>query len=219
MRLIALFALVGSMTTYASGGGTVSPHDAILASVREHVGSSAVVLVDEITTKVTSEAGLVAEPDAAARLGQLARFMLSVNGKRRGMAIAKVTVRMPYPRAARSIARDEMLDVGAIAAVDSELTGLPMHALLTPDEVKGLKARRDIAKGEALTESALRVPPIVKSGDAVDATVRIGTVSVTTSGTASGSGQIGDVIRVMQPHSSRLLNARIVGPGVVEILP
>jgi flagella basal body P-ring formation protein FlgA len=217
MRLITLIALVGSATVYATGA--VSPHDAILASVRARVGTSATVVVDAITTTVSSEAGLVAQPEQAARLGQFARFALSVKGVRRGMAIARVTVRMTYPRAARAIARDETLDASAISAIEGELTGMPLRALLTLDEVKGLKARRDIAKGEALTETALRIPPIVKSGDAVDATVRIGTVAVTTAGTASGSGQVGDVIRVMQPHSSRLLNARIVGPGAVEILP
>jgi flagella basal body P-ring formation protein FlgA len=52
----------------------------------------------------------------------------------------------------------------------------------------------------------------------VDIIVRIGAVSVTGSGIASGSGQIGEQVRVMQPHSSRPLTARIVGPGAVEIV-
>jgi flagella basal body P-ring formation protein FlgA len=217
MKLIAFLVLAASVGIHASG--VVSPHDAIVASVRKHVGTSATIIVDEVVTKVASEASLVAEPEQAARLGQLARFTLSVNGVRRGMAVARVTVRTAYPRAGRRIARDETLDTTAISVTDADLTGVPMRALLTVAAVKGLTARRDIAAGEALTDAVLRVPPMVKSGDTVDATVRIGTVSVTTTGTASGSGQVGDVIRVMQPHSSRLLNARIVGPGAVEILP
>jgi flagella basal body P-ring formation protein FlgA len=217
MRLIALIVLAGSVTTSAIGG--VSPRDAILSAVRERVGTAATITVGEVATKVMSEAGLVARPEQAARLGQPARFVLSVNGRWRGLAVATVTVRSTYPRAGRSIARDETLDGSAVSLIEGDLTGVTIRALLTMDAVSGLKARRDIAKGEALTDAVLRVPPLVKSGDAVDATVRIGTVSVTTSGTASGSGQVGDVIRVMQPHSSRLLNARIVGPGAVEILP
>jgi len=58
----------------------------------------------------------------------------------------------------------------------------------------------------------------VRSGDSVDVTVRIGVVTVTGTAIASGSGQVGDVIRVIQPHGSRLLTARIVGTGAVEIV-
>jgi len=158
----------------------------------------------------------VAQPEAAARIGQPARFVLSVNGVRRGLAVATVTVEVAYPRATRSIARDEVIDAGAVHVTEGLMTGLQIRALITADRARGLQARRDIAAGEALTESVLRVPPVIKSGDAVEATVRIGSVTVTGTGTASGSGQVGDVIRVMQPHSSRLLNARIVGPGAVE---
>jgi flagella basal body P-ring formation protein FlgA len=216
MKLIAVFVLAGSAAVFAAG--TVSPEEAIAASVRERVGALASVVVGKVTTKVRDEAGLVARPDPAARLGQPARFELSVNGVRRGLAVAKVVVHVPYPRAGRNIARDEVVSAAAISPIDGELSGVPIRALLAPDTVNGLKARRDIARGEPLTGNILRVPPVVKSGDAVEATLRIGTVSVTTTGTASGSGQVGDVIRVMQPHSSRLLNARIVGPGAVEIV-
>ena len=69
-----------------------------------------------------------------------------------------------------------------------------------------------------MTAAVLRVPPVVRTGDTVDVTVRIGVVSVTGTATASGSGQVGDIIRIMQPHSSRLLSARIVGTGAVEIV-
>jgi flagella basal body P-ring formation protein FlgA len=216
MRLIVLFIVAAGAVVFAAG--TVSPQEAIAAAVRERVGALASVAVENVTTTVRDEAGLTARPDQAARLGQLARFELSVNGVRRGLVVAKVVVRMAYPRAARKIGRDEVVDASAISAIEGELSGVPIRALLAPDDVNGLKARRDIARGEPLTENILRVPPVVKSGDAVDATLHIGTVSVTTTGTASGSGQVGDVIRVMQPHSSRLLNARIVGPGAVEIV-
>jgi flagella basal body P-ring formation protein FlgA len=153
-----------------------------------------------------------------ARLGRPARFVLSTGATRRGLAVAVVQVRSAYPRASRRIARDEEIDSTAIDLNEGALPSLPIRPLLGMDDLKGLRARRDIAAGEPLTAAVLRVPPVVKSGDRVDVTVRIGSVSVTGTGVASGSGQTGDVIRVMQPNSSRLLNARIVGPGAVEIV-
>jgi flagella basal body P-ring formation protein FlgA len=216
IKLVALLLVATAANVFAST--TVTPQEAIAAAVRERVGVSASIVVADLATKVTGEAGLRAQPEPVARLGQPARFVLSVNGVRRGLAVATVKVTARYPRASRNIARDEAIDAGAVRSSDETLAGVTIRALLRADAVAGLRARRDIVSGEPLTENVLRVPPLVKSGDSVDATVRIGAVSVTATGIASGSGQIGDVIRVMQPHSSRLLNARIVGPGAVEIV-
>jgi len=196
----------------------VTPADAIRASVLRRLGVAGVADVAHIVTKVADEAGLVAEPEATARLGKPARFVLSAGGVRRGVAVATVTVTCRHPRASRSIARDEAIDRDAIDLSEGLLRGLPIRPLLTIEALKGLSARRDIAAGEPLTAAVLRVPPVVRSGDTVDVTVRIGLVSVTGTGIASGSGQVGDVVRIMQPHSSRLLPARIVGTGAVEIV-
>ena len=209
-----------------AGAGTaaaaaVTPEAAIEAAVRIRLGlgPQATVVVSTVSTNVAPDEGLEARPDVTARLGQRARFLLSVGGARRGLAVATVTVRAPHVRAARSIARDEAIDDAALVLSDEALpASLPIAPLPGMDEVRGLVARRPIAAGEPVTRTALRVPPVVKSGDTVDATVRIGRVTVTGSGVASGSGHVGDVIRLRQPHSSRLLNARIVGPGAVEIV-
>lgn len=211
-----LGALAG-LTAKAAAVPT-TPQEAIRAAVVARLGVPVLATVASVTTRVESEPGLVALPDAAARLGQPARFFLSVNGARRGLAIATVTVTASYAKAARAIARDEAIDGEAVLMIEGPLPALPIRPLLAASALPGLKARRDIAAGEALTDAVLRVPPVVKSGDAVDATVRIGRIAVTGTGTASGSGQVGDLIRIMQPHSSRLLNARIVGPGAVEIV-
>jgi flagella basal body P-ring formation protein FlgA len=165
-----------------------------------------------------AQAGLVAVPEATARLGRPARFVLSAAGVRRGVAVATVTVTCSCPRASRKIARDEAIDRNAIDLSEGPLAGLPIKPVLAVEALTGLAARRDIMAGEALTAAVLRVPPVVKSGDTVDVTVRIGVVSVTGTAIASGSGQVGDVIRVMQPNSSKLLPARIVGTGAVEIV-
>ncbi len=216
MKWIAVLTM--AVTASVSASTAVTPEEAIATAVRAHVGVSASIVVVDVATKVRGEAGLSAQPDPAARLGQPARFVLSVNGARRGLAVATVKVTASYPRASRNIARDEAIDAGAIRLSDETLSGVTIRALLSGGSVNGLRARRDIVAGEALTESVLRVPPLIKSGDSVDATIRVGAVSITTTGIASGSGQVGDVIRVMQPHRSRLLTARIVGPGAVEIV-
>ena len=211
-----MLVLVAATTIAASTA--VTPAEAIRASVLQRLGVAAVAEVAHVATKVGEEAGLVAVPEGTARLGKPARFVLSAGGVRRGVAVATVTVTCRCPRASRKIARNEAIDRSAIDLSDGPLRGLPIRPVPTVEALTGLSARRDIVAGEALTAAVLRVPPVVKSGDRVDVTVRIGVVSVTGTAIASGSGQVGDVIRIMQPHSSRLLPARIVGTGAVEIV-
>ena len=217
LKLVGILVLVMAATTIAASTA-VTPAEAIRASVLRRLGVAAVAEVAHVTTKVAEEAGLVAVPEATARLGKPARFVLSAGGVRRGVAVATVTVTCRCPRASRRIARDEAIDRGAIDLSDGPLRGLPIKPVLAVEALTGLAARRDIVAGEVLTAAVLRVPPVVKSGDTVDVTVRIGVVSVTGAATASGTGQVGDVIRVKQPNSSKLLPARIVGTGAVEIV-
>ena len=58
---------------------------------------------------------------------------------------------------------------------------------------------------------------LVRSGDRVTIWVRIGAVQASGVGIASGSGQLGDTIRVLASEGRRALTARITGPGTVEV--
>jgi flagella basal body P-ring formation protein FlgA len=59
---------------------------------------------------------------------------------------------------------------------------------------------------------------VVKTGDAVQVIVRIGAVEAEGRAVASGSGNLGDIVRVTPPGTRRTLKARITGPGKVEIV-
>jgi flagella basal body P-ring formation protein FlgA len=60
---------------------------------------------------------------------------------------------------------------------------------------------------------------VIRSGDRVTVSVTIGAVHAYGSGIASGSGQLGDTIRVLPTAGRRALTARITGPATVEIRP
>jgi flagella basal body P-ring formation protein FlgA len=205
-------------TLVATPPPVVTPAEAIADVVTERLGEPLRILVLDLATNVPPQAGLVAEPDASARLARRARFVLKAGGERQGIAVATVIAAGPHPRAARVVARDEVIGAGAVDFTDGPLPELPIRRLLSADAVIGLEARRGIAPGEPLTPAVLRVPPLVRTGDEIAVTVRIGVVEVVGAGTASGSGDVGDRIRIRQPHSSRLLSGRITGPGAVEII-
>jgi flagella basal body P-ring formation protein FlgA len=202
----------------AAGTGTVvTPEEAIRTAVSERLRIPVSISVTDLETSVAGQAGLVARPDVAARLAMPARFVLEAGGVRRGLAVAVVVVRGRYPTASRSIARDEVIGLDAVDFIDGDFPPLRLREVIDDTGIAGLEARRAIAKGEPLTAAVLRVPPVVKSGDEVEVVVRMGRVRVTGTGLASGSGHVGDTIRVRMPHGARLLTGHIVGPGTVEI--
>ena len=175
--------------------------------------------VTSLETDVAPAAGLEAIPDPGGRTGVPVRFQLVAHGTRVGTAVATVRVEAPHARSLHAIARDEPLAAETWQMVTGELKDLPFRHLPTGDEIATLKARRDIAPDEVITDAVAVVPPLVRSGETVAVTVHIGSVEATATAVASGSGHLGETIRIMQPSSRRLLNARISGPAAVELIP
>jgi flagella basal body P-ring formation protein FlgA len=175
------------------------------------------VVVRELSTTVADQSGLIAAIEPGSRLGQPIRFILTKDGRRVGSAVAKLEVIGRAPRARRAFARDEEIGAGDVDVEAGEFTHVMLRRMPDVNDVIGSRARRDIVAGELLTNALVVVPPAVRSGDEVRVTITIGAVQVSGVGRASGSGQVGDTIRVTTPSSRRLLSARIVGRGAVEI--
>jgi flagella basal body P-ring formation protein FlgA len=157
-------------------------------------------------------------PEPGARVGTTSRFVLWRGGKRQGIAVAAVDVRATYVRAQRAIARDDEIAETDVTLVEGELRDVPMRRLPALTDVVGATPRRNVAAGEPLTAAILTLPPVVRSGEQVNVNVRVGDVQVGGRGVASGSGHVGDVIRVVNAGSRTPRKARITGPGSVEII-
>jgi flagella basal body P-ring formation protein FlgA len=162
--------------------------------------------------------GPKAVPEPGSRLGRPIRFILVAGGARVGSVVAKLEVTGSAVRSSRALTRGEDVAADAIEVVDVELRNILLDRLPTSGEIVGAQARRDIRAGEVLTGATVVVPSAVKSGDEVRVSVSTGVIELTTMGRASGSGHVGDLIRVLMPQSRKGLKARITGPGSVEIV-
>ena len=190
---------------------------AITRAVVDRMGDVQVV-VRSVSTAVSDRADLVASIEPGSRLGQPIRFILSADGKRVGSAVAKIEVVGTAPRARRSFARDEEIAAGDIDMASTEITNVLLRRMPSATDIAGSRARRDVIAGELLTHGVVALPLAVRSGDEVRVVVTVGPVQVSSVGRASGSGQIGDRVRVTTSSSRKPLNARIVGRGAVEIV-
>jgi flagella basal body P-ring formation protein FlgA len=192
--------------------------DAIARSVAGQVGGDARATVSALQTKVVSDGPLVASPEPGARTGGPARYTLFAGGARVGSAVATVQVAARHVRATRAIGRGEALAGGDVTEVDGVLVDQPIKRLPALQDVIGARVRRNVAAGEAITAAVIEVPAAVRSGETVATVIRVGAVEAEGKGVVSGSGHVGDVVRVTPPGTRRPLKARVVAPGRVEII-
>jgi flagella basal body P-ring formation protein FlgA len=206
------------LSRQSAEGATADVRVAIARAVADRIGGDALVTVTALQTSVAEGTALVANPEPGARTSAPARFVLFDGHARVGTAVATVHVNARHVRARRVIARDEAVVAADVEEVNAPLRNQPMKRVPALSDVIGTRVRRQIAAGEAITTAVVQVIPLVRSGDKVTMVVRVGAVEAEGRGVASGSGHVGDVIRVTNPATRRPLKARITGPGEVEII-
>lgn len=130
--------------------------------------------------------------------------------------LADVSVRLPVWVVTRSIASGGPLDTSAVA---SELRPIDQasDALRSSEALEGRLAARALRPGSVLRASSTTTPVLVKSGEQVSVRVIVGAVRVSSRGEALGSGRAGDRLRVRLSRGGPVLEARVSGPGSVEV--
>jgi flagella basal body P-ring formation protein FlgA len=83
------------------------------------------------------------------------------------------------------------------------------------EEVQGMAAKRRIRAGQTLTPSLLAQPLAVKRGQPVRIVASHDGIEASTNGEALGDGQMGEVIRVRNVRSGKVIDAKVVEEGVV----
>jgi flagella basal body P-ring formation protein FlgA len=129
-----------------------------------------------------------------------------------------VFVAVEHARAATAIARGATLDDTDLAISHDELGPVPLAPVPVRADVLGSRAVRDLLAGEVLTAALVRTQPLVKAGETVRTTVRLGGIEAVGQAVAQQSGQRNDRIRLINPESRRPLFGRITGPGEVEVI-
>lgn len=216
--IILMLGMVRAALPQTIAAPPIPVRAAIARAVEERLGAGTIATIRSLQTSVPDGEDVTAVPEPGARVGMPARFVLWRDGTRRGIAVAEVDVRAPHVRAQRAIARDEAIAASDVTLVEGELRDVPVRRLPGLTDVVGATPRRAVAAGEPLTSAVLTLPPVVRSGDQLDVNVRIGGVQVAGRGVASGSGHVGDVIRVVNAGARTPRRARITGPGSVEIV-
>jgi len=226
--LLILPVVLSSVFAASPGAGAdadAAIREAIVAAVRARMGDHAEVSVEEVRVQGEwTRADVHARLAPGVRLGRPMRVALGAPGRPGaaiawiGAADAVVHVSVDHLHARRPVARGDVLTESDVTLVRHPVEGA-LRAWPAADAAGRTRALRDMAAGACLGPGTVALLPLVRAGQDVQASVRVGQVVAEASLVAADGGEMGAIIRVVNPQSRRSLRARVTGPGIVEVIP
>ncbi|MDH5517330.1 MAG: flagellar basal body P-ring formation chaperone FlgA [Gammaproteobacteria bacterium] len=98
-----------------------------------------------------------------------------------------------------------------------DLAKLPFGYITKPADIIGKQLKRQLQAGRIITPSQLTNPVVIKRGEMIALQRKTSSFMVSMKGSAMADGAIGDRIRVKNNSSKRIVEGRVIRPGVVEI--
>ena len=120
--------------------------------------------------------------------------------------------------AARPIVAGQPLTAGDFRFEEQEVGTRGKNFLTEQDEIVGKVLSRSVSIGAPLWRTMLKLPDIIKAGAPVTLISRVNGVEVKIDGVALEAGHAGEVIRVRNTSSRKVLRGRIVDEATVEIV-
>ncbi|MGD8177324.1 flagellar basal body P-ring formation chaperone FlgA [Marinimicrobium sp. ARAG 43.8] len=130
---------------------------------------------------------------------------------------AQIAVYRQVAVAAKALGRGHRITAADVALEVRNTGQLRQGFVAQAETVTGKELRRPLSAGEPMRLSILQEPTVIERGDQVRLRANVGTIMVDTTGTALGSGRVGDQIRVRNDRSERVVRGRITAPGTVEV--
>lgn len=231
IKLIAAIALLGSSSLNASPLidqliGTTTSY--LEQKVAEHLAGSTANARFEVT---------VSRLDPRLRLPLCPADALQASLESPAVPVGRVTVRVscdsevqwrlfvpatvdlyqPVVVTTRPLPRHGVIGAGDITLLERNLGHLSSGYLTSAEQAIGLRTRRAVAADTVLGSNQLEQDETVKRGDKVVISAANSRVAVRMPGEALESGSTGSQIRVRNTRSDRVVQARITGPGQVEV--
>lgn len=117
------------------------------------------------------------------------------------------------------VGRAETLEPNAVELRRVDITDLREKPLRSIEELNGLRARRNLRRGEVLTTGDFEPIPDVERGSEVQITFSQGLCTVTAPGEVLEAGATGEFVRVRNKASKKIITARVVDGSAVAVGP
>lgn len=226
-RVAAVLLLVASWSAPVSAGERSCPagaEEAAVAGVRAVFGEAADVTLTGVVCEAAAAATRADEavPEPGSRSGGPVRFVLyateGATRVRAGRLTAVVAVSAPHVRTVAAQPARTRIARDMVTVRHASVGRVPFGPLPTCDEVVGQQLRRAATPDAVLTMAAIERTAIVRSGGEVVTVARVEGLEVRGRAVAAQSGDLGDVVIVVNPDSRKRLRGRVVAPATVEVL-
>jgi flagella basal body P-ring formation protein FlgA len=195
-----------------------SATDVIRAAVLERLGPDVEVAVTPLGPPAQPSLFRTATPDPSAWLGKPMRFSLLNGPGPATFATVDLRVVAAYAVTTHDVVVGRVLTADDVKATRGELRDLPLRRVPAADALVGARALRAMAAGTTIQSSFVIVRRVVEPGDKVTVVAARGAVEVTATLVAADGGQVGDVIRVVNPETRKYLRGRVLRAGFVEVI-
>lgn len=128
-------------------------------------------------------------------------------------AQAKVSVLLLVAR--QTLNRDQALSAEDVKVERQELARHDRGFFGRVEQVVGQSAKRRIRPGQMLTNDLLAAPLWVRRGEPVTIVARHDGIEASTLGVALANGREGDIVRVRNRSSEKIIDVQVIGDGVV----
>lgn len=154
------------------------------------------------------------------RLGRRTfQMAVNVNGKSWNTVevLADVAAMIDALAPNRSLKSDEIIDGQDLKTVRMRTHQLSHPFITDREEVIGKSAARPLPADVPFRAGFLKAPVLIKKGDRVMIEAKRGGLSIQAYGVTKSSGRMGQTVMVSNLDSGRELQAKIVGPGLVQV--
>jgi flagella basal body P-ring formation protein FlgA len=156
---------------------------------------------------------------------ELGRFtaVLSINSAAMDPIVARISgevadvISLPVP--VMRLAAGAVLGSDDVRKARVRVTSVHADVVRDPNAVIGMQLKRPVPAGVPIAVADLMLPTQIERGDPVRMQLEAGGLAVTAQGVALEAGAIGERIRVRNITSQAVLEAEVIRPGVVRIVP
>lgn len=131
----------------------------------------------------------------------------------------RITTVAQVPVLTRPLRRGDVIGAGDVAWQDMELGPGSAQILINAEDVIGRTPRQNLRAGLPLRDFDLTAPVVIARGSQVTMVFESGSLQITTQGRALSDGAVGETVRVVNLASSRTVEGRVEGSGVVRVGP
>lgn len=130
----------------------------------------------------------------------------------------KPDIYVPVVMPKEAIERGQIVEANLLMMKKYNISNQHGDLIFNADDVAGMTAKRTLSAFKPITLSQLQQPLLVKRDQDVTIISQIGEITAQTSGVAMKNGYKGDVIKVRNAESQRVISAAVEDTGIVKAI-